>query len=274
MIARLFRRLFYGGSSSLRNYEASCIDCLRTRLSAEARSILDSQLEAIELIQRFSDDKLVTFHLKKGRGEAFALFPNQSPELYVAKMDIRQNEGKAMTCELVFHRGRLSSLEFNCPPRNMEPHTTDCDKLEIFENLMSSPKSSSCADEPDVQGKMLDTIRSRIAISDVIAPASQTEREEFLKRLSVIVPDDYRALLIDTNGFVAGVWRFLGTRGRNIVLPDRTYYVVAERADAQAALCFRESERRPLVIFYDEINDDEQPAGDRFVESLLRVVQK
>lgn len=272
MIARLFKRLLYGGSNSLRAYEASCFRCLRNALSPEAQSILDSQLQAVELIQRFSDDKLVTLHLARGAGETRHLFPNQAPELYAAKMVISGEREKRLLCEFVFHEGHISSLEFNRSPRKIDPEAV-CANVEVLEDLMTSPSASDDGSGA-VEGNVLATIRKHATISDVTAPATARQREAFFKRLAFVVPEDYAALLGETNGFAAGGWKFLGTRARKIVLTDRTYFLAAEREDSEAALCFRDGEQFPHVVLYDEINDDDRPLGEHFVDALLKVVRE
>jgi len=84
----------------------------------------------------------------------------------------------------------------------------------------------------------------------------------------------YAELLRETNGFVTGGWKFLGTRARKIVLPDRVYFVAAEREDSEAALCFRVGELSQHLVFYDEIDDHDRPVGDCFVDALLEVVRE
>jgi hypothetical protein len=63
LVKRLLRRLLYGGSQKLCPYEEHCFEAFRAALPIEAARILEVQLTAIDLIQRFSNDKLVVLHL-------------------------------------------------------------------------------------------------------------------------------------------------------------------------------------------------------------------
>lgn len=268
MIRRLLKQLLYGGSSSLRPFEAGCVACLRNALSPEGREILDSQLQSIDLIQRFSDDKLVTFHLDEKKTR---LFPNRTTELYAANLIIPRKPEKSLTCEFVFHEGRISSIEFGRSPRGVEASAVTCKDIEVFEDLMASPTVEPSA---TIEGPMLAAIRLHGAIVSVIGPAARNRRESLQKRLATFaVPTDYSELLAETDGFVIDGWHFLGTRARKIVLPGRTYFVVAESADAQAALCFSDGERSSIVL-YDQIDDDEEPVGDRFLEALVKAIRR
>lgn len=269
MIRRLLKRLLYGGSSSLRKLEASCLTCLRNALPPQAREILESQLHSIDLIQRFSDEKLVVFHLAEKQAR---LFPNRSPELYAAKLIIPRKSQKSLVCEFVFHEGRISSMEFNRSPRAIGPSAVICTGIELLEDLMTSPRVEVSSTGG---GRMLAAVREQAKVDNAIGPEPLEKQQLLLQRVGAFAaPDDYAELLSETDGFVADGWLFMGTRARKIVLSDRTYFVAAESVDGQTALCFRDGEQKLIIVVYNEVDDREEPAGDRFIEAFIKALRE
>src|SRR5205823_5497977 len=76
---------------------------------------LDSQLAALDHVQRWSRDKVVPMFMVDGRD--FRAFPNHTPELLAGRLEIVPDGSTGtIRCDIVLHRGRISSLEFSTPP--------------------------------------------------------------------------------------------------------------------------------------------------------------
>lgn len=263
-------RLLYGGTSRLRNYESFCIDSFKDRLSSEAGMLVETQIKAVDLIQRFSQDKLVVFHFLKGDESALPLFPNRLPEFRVARVVIQSTSSHSeIRCDVVFHRGKLSSLEFSRPPKSLTTTTLRCERVEIFEDLMQEPSVTEKTPLTSGKTKILDEIRSKLPVSDILPPVTEIELKKFLNRLSTTVPEDYVQLLHETNGFSVNGWRFYGTKARKLVQSDSNYWLIMEKGGK--ALCFREDTDSPIVLSYDQVNDEVSEVGKQFIDSLMKV---
>jgi len=269
----LLRRLLFGGSTRLRDHERRMLDCFGQALPDEARRRLEAQLGALRNVQRFAKGKMVTFHLKEEPASEDLLFPNRSPELYAARLRVKPpGQSLRITCDLVAHRGRISSLEFSRPPDPVQSGELECGKVEVLEDLLAAARPAPAAAPAVALGENLKRLASRGELSGVEAPAPEVERVRFLERLGAAVPNDYVRLLAETNGFEVGGFRFLGTRARRIVYPDSNYQLLAE--DGQTALAVREGQEFPTLLVLDQIYESVREAGASFVDAFLGVRER
>ena len=267
MMRRLLRRLLYGGSSRFRDYEGQVLSYFVQHLPPPARGVVELQLGAVDTIQRFSEDKLVVVHL---RSTHLPLLANRTPELRVARVKAGDGTRKPLQCAVVFHEGKLSSLEFNRAPRSLAS-PIQCELVEFLADVTGDGRDADETEsKPASTAGLLSRLQAAIPLTQVLPPAPAGERDRFLRSVPR-VPADVAALLEASNGFVSGRWRFLGTAARTIVLPEVTYVVLAEREDSQAALCLRDETH--AIVYYDEINDEETVAGPGFVEAFITTVQ-
>ena len=265
--SRILRRLIYGGGGSLRDYEAACLAAIAQSLPPDAGPILELQVRAVEVIQRFSDDKLTVLHTREL--EDRELFPNRRPELRAATFAIGATEPdpRRIGGTLVLHHGRISSLEFDPTPKSLPRGAVGVLEVKVRDDLLERPSAGSPtagAEQPEI----LPALPGRLGAADVEEPASAADRAAFLESLATATPDDYRQLLAATDGFVTGRWRFLGTSARTLAQPETTYVVAAEREDSTAALCFRSGQRTPAVVLYDEIDEEEVAEHTEFLPAL------
>jgi hypothetical protein len=270
LVKRLLRRLLYGGSRSLRAHEERCFEAFSAALPTEAADILEVQLTAIDLIQRFSNDKLVVLHLNVEEKEV-PLLPNQAPELYAGRIWLSTPEAThRITCDLVTHRGRLSSLEFSERPGPLAHREVHCERIQLFQPLLQEQKDAPSPSHRVSYGPILGLLRGQVEITQVEPPVQAEELRRFLGREGSVVPGDYVELLSETDGFSVAGWRVLGTKTRRIVHRDANYQVLAE--DPQNALCAREGQEVPGVMLYDQIADEFTELPGSFVDSLLKAV--
>lgn len=114
---RLVSWLVYGGSRTLRDYERRVLDFVAESLSPEDRHALSEQLAGLDHLKRLHGDRMVTFYFEKP-GE-LPLLSNQGLEQKLATVLLEAGRRK-VRATVVSHRGRLSSLEFNKPPTDLE----------------------------------------------------------------------------------------------------------------------------------------------------------
>ena len=268
MLARLVKRLVYGGTAGLRSYESACLERLCGVLPNGARSILEGQVAAIELVQRFSEDRMVTVHFSENQ-EKLALFPNRLDECRAARMHVRSQASRAaISVDVVFHRGRLSSIEYSRPPAIVSEGPLVFEHVEVLQDLLHV--GSEPALPVQVGGPLLQRIQGRVPLLDILEPAPERRISSFLAPLGE-VPADYAALLRETDGFSVDGWRFTGTKARRLLLHGDVW-LVAETSEC--ALCLREQATEPSVLYLDQIDDECTIKGASFVECFLEVLSE
>ncbi|CDN90626.1 hypothetical protein [Hydrogenophaga intermedia] len=115
MMRNLVSRLFKG-DSQLSSIEKAILDCVRGKLDGKLLTLWDSQVQAINKVQRLPDGVETDFYrMLKGRPsfpEELA-FPNKTEELLLAKVrvDVPGVKG-ALSANVWCVRGYLFSIEF------------------------------------------------------------------------------------------------------------------------------------------------------------------
>lgn len=256
-LSRLFYRLLYLGSSKLREYEVCCLNCLLQYLSKEQGEILNAQIKSINLVQRFSTDKLVVFHFSE---LDMPLFRNQADELNSARATIN-SKTSSVFCDFVFHKGRISSLEFNKPPKSLDDGF-ECSKVEIYEDLSISVPY----DVLKRYDGILDILARKYQIKDALVAASDIDIIKFTERLNTHLPQDYLKLLRVCNGFSIQNWHFPGTNARRIVRENSNCYLLLE--SEEQSLCVFENQTFPKIFLLDFINDNTEEVSNSFLNAL------
>jgi len=267
-LKRLLAHLIYGGTTRLRPYEQACVERLKALLPHDGVSLLEGQLSTVELIQRFSNDRLVLVHFAESSKGSVPLFPNRSEEFRAARVQLRPMSGGAVTADVVFHVGKLSSIEYSRAPRKALEAGFTIEAAKLLEDLMAEAPTDLQPSEVQ-PGSLLAEIGRHGRAEHIIGPAPEKTVAAFLSMVGA-VPADYGTLLSETNGFSAGEWRFMGTRARRVILPNRTLWLVAETSEF--ALCFEESSADPSVLLYDQIEDECRAMGEAFVPALLEAM--
>lgn len=121
---QLLRKLVFGGTRRFRDYELTCIVELRKKLPPDCASRLEAQLaDERWLLQRSAKDRMVIFDFSRDQA-GLTLMPNTEPELRVATVTLGSGSAaNAIKCDIVFHRGRISSLEFSDSPSHLRDAT-------------------------------------------------------------------------------------------------------------------------------------------------------
>jgi hypothetical protein len=116
----------------------------------------------------------------------------------------------------------------------------------------------------------LDRLRGEFDVQDVLAPAPRPKREQIEEQFSDVLPDDYKQLLGETDGFRIGEWEVCGTRARRVVSSEGNLLVLAEN---EKALAVKEDAASRIIALYDPIDDASRPIGDSFVDALREAVE-
>lgn len=263
-----FARLLYGGSSKLYEYESLCIDCFLKKQNSEIQIIIDKQIKLVDVIQRFSKDKIVTLHFLKK--ENVPRVENRAAELTVARVTIDEvSNFSSFFCEIVFHDGLISSLEFNRPPKSLAVNSYHCVKVVEFSNL--NVKSSAIKQAQDFIPQLLGRISNKFEIKNILPPVSPSERDSYIFRLNTELPVDYLELLCETDGFSVEDWQFHGTNSRRIMRDNENYQVLAE--NDERAICLLENNTSPQVFYLDQIKDEVTEEGENFINAFLKILE-
>ena len=111
-----FARLL-GAGSRLSDIEKMVLDCVRDHLDARIAKLWDSQVQAINKVQRLPEGVEVNFYRMKGGRPSFdeeLAFPNKTTELLVAKvrLGLPNMQGK-LTAKVWCVKGFVFSIEYD-----------------------------------------------------------------------------------------------------------------------------------------------------------------
>jgi len=261
---KFLTRLVYGGSSTLRDYERACLLKVASALDTHRGESLQKQIEGIELVQRFSDDKLVAFHYLKKKG-TLPVLPDKGDEIELARLEIGTGRAKRVA-KIVLHEGVLSSLEFSSPPKQLAASAVNDAKVSTRKTA-ELDAGKIAVPLPD---DFMPPVRSRFAIRDVLSPAPEATQVAFLERHGAALPGDYRAMLKLTDGFKVGDWTVLGTRVQTLVLKPQNLTVLAE--SDPSLVCVVTDSTAGQVLLYDNIDDDVVKQAASFEEIISQVL--
>lgn len=252
MFCKLKEVLLYGTSFTLRQYEKAVLDAWRECLPAEGNALLAAQLKHLVSYQRQAGGKLLGFFTINKQPypsvPAEVLFPCILGSCTIARVHLVGSDQKGtrntLKAEIHLHKGRLISIEFNHPPAKKLPHEVEGMKVEILRDPMIP------------------------ASEETISEAQR--REEVLKTLHSILPDEYFLLVEETKGglinewdirAVQDVWKHLGR--------DGNYYLLADK-EGMGAVGVKEDDFSGQLYYLDQ--DDNQ--GEKITVGLRTFFEK
>ena len=142
-IRRLGRRLLYGGFGRPREYETKVLETTIAALPARDARVLHRQVELIERLQRWNEDRMVIV----GFEDKTALEQLQSTDAdhCLAKLRLKGAAG-SVTATVMTHRGILSSLEFRPSPRALKDQDV---AVELRELHSAEPGAALAIDQEE-----------------------------------------------------------------------------------------------------------------------------
>lgn len=238
----LYYRFF--GSKKIRTYEKACLEAWTQKLSKDALAIVEQQVNLFNLIGRQSYDKLVIFWYIKDFSyqnlpEKF-LFPLKY-EAVVAKVWFRTNDkktGSKYSAEITFYQGRIFSIEFSKPPKNIFINPKDKNnKLEIIDvivlldPMVANPYATETLNNISLTGWLSDW-NQKWGLENLKQPLSNSKRNHLLKQYDSAFPEDYLELVAQTEGLKVKHCDIHGlSKIRSIVRPDDNYYILANKRE-------------------------------------------
>jgi len=140
MMMKFFASVFGSSGTKLRNYELAVVEAVQTKLPATARHLIRRQLEAINLVQRHSQDKEVNLYRMRGRKVEPPVefrFPNDAEEIHLARVRLESFEtAEEVVADVWLVRGILFSITFGRSPKTVPLNRHKIKSCELFVDVM------------------------------------------------------------------------------------------------------------------------------------------
>lgn len=276
LIKKFFRFLCY--QKKLRPYEKECLDYWKSKLSEEAKSILEKQLSILSF-QRQSNDKLVYFFFKKDpacknwSNDMFFLLNDRGKEIHAASLWLRSSTKKTkanLRAEIILYEGRLSTIEFNKSPREFFKDINENVIVERCTVLIDPmiPRVSQPYLASDQLKGWLNQWAEKWKLELIKPPLPKTQRENLINQKDTVFPKDYLELISYTEGFIINRCEIYGISNiRSIIRPDNNFYILAEIKEKGAVGVIQGSKNGEL--FYLDNEDDVPEKELLFTENEL-----
>lgn len=272
---RLYYRFF--GHNKLRDYENLCLEGWKKQLSSSALTILNKQLGLFDLVQRLSDDKLVTFHyLKDSSYKSWSdenFFPLKTEEICVASISLRSllsSQKSLIKTKIILHKGRLSSFEFNRAPktvfdRNIQSNNIEVATIEVFADPMLAEDFTHHAPAVKVNLKgWVQELAKKGEIKFLKNPLTKDEQKKFYLQLSTKLPAEYCELISQTEGLRINNCTIYGiSEIRTLVWPEANFYILAEIDDV-GTIAVKQEDKQGTIYFIHHEDQIVKDAGSSF----------
>ncbi|MDR3690727.1 MAG: hypothetical protein P4L46_15225 [Fimbriimonas sp.] len=265
-----FTRTLFGWEIGLTEIESACLDRFCEALPNSLQLAVKEQRRLGHRVIRFAKGKRVVLKYRSSMVAKVPSLPVIGVELHAATI-LLSHGVQDIYVEVCFDDGVLMGLEFGVSPQGLL--LAECEFKWV--RLLVDLQSGAPGDFIDVAARhdSLPTLRAvslGLDISEVACPSSDLVIDTFMERLSCPVPDDFLALIRETNGFAFDRGRFYGTRARTIPWPDESLVLVAEDQASAWGLCFRLGEASLQVLILDQIHAELRTLAGSFVECLLQ----
>ena len=189
----------------LRPYERKCLEAWSENLEVNIRDLLWKHIDMSLTIQRFSKDKLTCFFPICQAGNKvdphLELFEHQGEEILVAIIYLfsQKRTGTTVRARIVIHKGRLSSIEYDEPPKLhffvKGNSSVSVHKTEIITSLQEPRRQVKLSEDTTrliynwlgLREQTQHELTGDYALND-------TRRECILSELRLSLPDDYLKL--------------------------------------------------------------------------------
>jgi len=261
----------YGGDRELNSVENACLSAVLAKIDRDAARVISAQLKVISHVQRQNPKGIVLFSFLSEDLQKMPLFLNTSPDLYAAKVGLSSKTGMKLSARLICHRGRIHSLEFTRVPARELEEGLRVDSVELLSNLSEPSQSSQLLAGPAQSRTAFAELGDKYALLNVKGPPSVEQFRILRTAFDCDFPEDYLELVQESDGFRIGEWEYYGCHPRSVVSKEGTCVILAE-ADT-VALCLKEGTHDRVIYHLDQIDDDWQPIGTRFLVALEQVLE-
>lgn len=238
-LTRIVARILRWSRSPFTPLENHLLAAVGGALSPKARRLYQSQLDAVNKVQRLGRGREINLYRMRGSkpsNDPAMAFRDRRDELAFARVRFRipsESNARRMTVYMV--RGFVFSLVFD-PPAAQVQQRDDAEivKVEIGAEPMRSEAPMDVEPMSDYSqvSDELRRWRMRYGLSGLRRPLTVTERESRIQEIPARLPRDYLRLMAEADGLEVGSWTIYGlAQVHGIALDDAEYQVLAELHD-------------------------------------------
>ncbi|NLW49187.1 MAG: hypothetical protein GXY86_17875 [Firmicutes bacterium] len=267
----------------LRPYEKECIDNWKSKLSEDAKLILEKQLSILSF-QRQSNEKLLYFFYKKDptcknwSNDMLFLLKDSGKDIHAASLWLKSSSKKTnsnLRAEIILYEGRLSTIEFNKPPKDF---FKDKNENAIVEKciLLMDPMIPGISQSYLIPNQLIGWLNQwtqKWKLELIKPPLSKAQRENLIKQKDTTFPKDYLELISHTDGFKVNHCEIHGLSSiRSIVWPDNNFYILAE-VEGKGSIGVIQGDKKGELFYLDNEDDGSEGVGDSlraFIEKELQ----
>jgi hypothetical protein len=280
ILPRLFPS-YYG----LNGYESWIVSQVEARLEPTTAERLRKQIDVVNRVQRLTEGKEVNLYQIREGKPSFnddLRFSDKRMEARLATVTVKNpNNKEKLKADVWTVTGRVFSINFNKPPKPFFAaiglSNIPSDAVEV--KILYDPMHPALAQHAEAIA--LDKLTGWVSewcacglISNVRTPLTPAAREAALDQIDVVLPSDYLQLVEQTDGAQAGSWVIHGpTDIRSIIMPDSTYYILAEavasgKEGARTLAVRAESDDGMLYLF--DLETEERTLAGTLLRNAIR----
>lgn len=268
-------------NSQLYPFEIRVIEGVKSRLSSDTATQLQRQVDSINKVQRHTNGKEVNLYCIVRGKPAFderLRFPGIAEQAILAAVRLTHPDKSAvLKIELWLANGRLFSLLFDKPPKqffagySLEHVSPAISEVTIGTDPGRGPEILGAGGASAHPGTLNGWPQALLISGQLRAlrpPVPASQREALIAQIDARLPLDYLELVDQTDGALVGTCKVHGlTSIRKVVLPDVSYYILAE-LDNFGELAIKDGSRSGELcrIYYE--SDDVQPLSQSFRSAL------
>ena len=272
-ITTLFRR------EVIAPLDKQILDAVRKHLSPEAQAIWDEQLRVLRRCQFFLGTEANYYPASPDEPTIrFPHHPGEERRLAVVRFECHSTVYQA---RVYLVNGRLFSIEYSRDVRRIR-NRRDVEVRVLSVELLSepmypdSPVSPRVVSDPSlfpVMGGWLADWISQHPVLEMAYPMDATERERWLHRRQLLLPDDYHELLKQCDGFTTGDVDVFGISSMyEVNFGEAIYWVLAGRGGG--FIVAREGDERPRVYYFHHEEGAPSAEFTSFREALQYLIAR
>jgi hypothetical protein len=272
-ITTLFRR------EVIAPLDKQILDAVRARLAPEAQAIWDEQLRTFRRSQLILGTEVNYYPASPDEPTMrFPHHPQEDRRLAVVRFEWHNTVFRAI---IYLANGCLFSIHYSRDVRRIRKR---CDveikilSVELLSDPMhpDSPVSPEIVSDPSLLPAISGWLAEWIAqhpVLEMAYPMDANERERWLTRRRLLLPDDYHELLKQCDGFTTGDVDVFGISSMyDVHVGEHIYWVLAGRGGG--FIVAREGDQQPRVYYFH--HEDEAPSAEftSFREALQYLIAR
>jgi len=258
--------LFRRSSEILRPIETQVLSAVAEQLPPNARKRFLSHVEAVNKVQRHTQDREVNlYHIEAGKArfDDALRFPVKLPVVRLATVWLQgSSDNSALRAEVWLATGHVFSVTFDRPPTEQTHGRAGIEKVRIWLDPMEVTDEPSLLNDQSALRAWLGPRAADGALTNVRSVGERSPLEDQRDAWDTHFPSDVRALFEIAGGFNLGNVEVRGiSLLRSVILDDGEFIILAERADGKV-LALKRYESSGLVYLMDPVEETTRRVPD------------